>query len=168
MNTPPRLNIPRIDTRQDSVQQALDALREKLSPRGDVVSQRGRQRTIEVFGSPLSPQQVVEKICTDVRREGLAAVLRYSEQLDGARLSSESLRVSPAEMLAAHRQAAPGFLATIRRIRDNILEFQRAILHRDVELQRPAGVRLGQRYVPLRRIGVCVPGGGRRRIRRPS
>lgn len=159
MNTPAKIQIQRIDTRQDSVQQTLDALREKLSPRGDVVSQRGRQRTIDVFGSPLSPQEVVERICTDVRREGLAAVLRYGEQLDGARLTADCLRVSTAEMEAAHGRASPDFLATIRRIRDNIWEFQRAILHRDVELQRPAGVRLGQRYVPLRRIGVCVPGG---------
>lgn len=156
---PSRLNIQRIDTRQDNVQQALDALREKLSPRGDVVSEQGRQRTIDVFGSPLSPQQVVERICADVRREGLAAVLRYGEQLDGARLSAETLRVSPAEIAAAHRGADPGFLETIRRIRENVLQFQQAILHRDVELQRPAGVRLGQRYVPLRRIGICVPGG---------
>ena len=67
--------------------------------------------------------------------------------------------LSEAEIEAAHRQASPEFLAAVRRIRDNVLEFQRAILHRDVELQRPAGVRLRQRYVPLRRIGVCVPGG---------
>jgi histidinol dehydrogenase len=159
MSSSQPLNIQRIDTRQGNVHEALDALRQKLSPRGDVVSERGRQRTIEVFGSPLSPQQVVEKICSDVRQEGLAAVLRYGEKLDGARLSAETLRVSEAEMAAAHRQAAPEFLAAVRRIRDNVLEFQRAILHRDVEVQRPAGVRLRQRYVPLRRIGVCVPGG---------
>lgn len=159
MNNLQPLNIQRIDTRQDNVCQALDALREKLSPRGDVVSQRGRQRTIEVFGSPLSPQQVVEKICSDVRQEGLAAVLRYGEQLDGARLSAETIRVSEAEIAAAHRQADPEFLASIRRIRDNVLEFQRAILHRDAEIQRPDGVWLRQRYVPLRRVGVCVPGG---------
>lgn len=159
MSTPRRLNIRRIDSQQSDVQQTLDALREKLSPRGDVVSQRGRQRTIEVFGSPLSPQQVVEKICSDVRREGLDAVLRYGERLDGTRLTAQTIRVSEAEIAAAHRQASPEFLAAVRRIRDNVLEFQQAILHRDVEVQRPAGVRLGQRYVPLRRIGVCVPGG---------
>jgi hypothetical protein len=85
------LRISRIDTREDNVQQALDALREKLSPRGDVVSERGRQRTIAVFGQPLSPQQVVEKICGDVRREGLEAVLRYTAQLDDAQLNAETL-----------------------------------------------------------------------------
>jgi histidinol dehydrogenase len=153
------LRISRIDTRQDNVQQALDALREKLSPRGDVVSERGRQRTIAVFGQPLSPQQVVEKICGDVRREGLEAVLRYTAQLDDAQLNAETLRVRADEMADAHRQAAPEFLETVRRIRDNILDFQRAILHRDVQVSRPHGVTLRQRYVPLHRVGVCVPGG---------
>jgi histidinol dehydrogenase len=49
-------------------------------------------------------------------------------------------------------------LATLRRIRENVLEFQRAILHRNVEVTRP-GVVLRQRYSPLQRIGICVPGG---------
>jgi histidinol dehydrogenase len=153
------LQITRSDTSQHNVQEALDELRERLSPRGNVVSQAGQKRTMEVFGSPLTPQQVVETICGDVQREGLAAVLRYSEKLDGARLSSDTIRVSEDEISAAHQQAAPQFLQAVRRIRDNILEFQRAILHQDVVVQRPDGVRLQQRYVPLRRIGVCVPGG---------
>ncbi|MFT5522240.1 MAG: histidinol dehydrogenase, partial [Pirellulaceae bacterium] len=153
-----RLNILRIDTRQDDIQQALDQLREKLSPRGNVVSEAGRQRTIDVFGEPLSPQEVVERICSDVREQGVDALLRYTEQLDSAKLTPETLRVSPEELEAAHAQADPEFLATVRRIRDNVLEFQKAILHQDVEVTRP-GVVLRQRYVPLRRIGICVPGG---------
>ncbi len=56
------LQIHRIDTRHDDVQSALDTLREKLSTHGDIVSEEGRRRTIAVFGEPLSPQQVVERI----------------------------------------------------------------------------------------------------------
>lgn len=153
------LSIQRINTQEHSVQTALDQLREKLSPRGDVVSERGRQRTIEVFGSPLSPQRVVERICNDVRRAGLSAVLDYSKKLDGAELTADSVRVSAAEIDAAHAQADPEFLATIRRIRDNILEFQTAILHKDVTVASREGVVLQQRYLPLERVGVCVPGG---------
>ena len=74
-------------------------------------------------------------------------------------LSADTLRVPAAAMQAAHQQADPAFLAAVRRIRDNILEFQRAILHHDVRLERPDGVYLQQRYVPLRRVGICVPGG---------
>ncbi len=59
------LKIERIDSRSTDVQAALARLRQRLSPQGNVVSEAGRQRTIEVFGSPLSPEQVVER---DLRR----------------------------------------------------------------------------------------------------
>src|SRR5690349_2214674 len=154
----PPLEIQRIDTRRDDVRAALDALRRKLSPAGNVVSEAGRRRTMEVFGEPLSPQQVVERICGDVKSRGLPAVLDYSRKLDKAELTPQTIRVSEAELAAAHAAADPGFLATIRRIRENIVEFQRAILHRDVEVKQP-GVTLRQRYLPLARIGICVPGG---------
>jgi histidinol dehydrogenase len=152
------LAIQRIDTRRDDVGAALDALRHKLSPAGNVVSEAGRRRTIEVFGEPLTPQQVVERICGEVKSRGLAAVLEYSRKLDKAELTAQTVRVSEAELAAAHAAADPEFLATMRRIRANILEFQRAILHREVEVTRP-GVILRQRYSPLARVGICVPGG---------
>ena len=88
------LTIQRIDTRHDNVQEALSALREKLSPQGNMVSEAGRQRTIAVFGEPLTPQQVVERICSEVRQDGLSAVLKYNQQLDGAELTADTLRVS--------------------------------------------------------------------------
>ena len=153
------LDIQRIDTRSADWVDRIDELREKLSPRGDVVSEQGQQRTIDVFGEPLSPQQVVERICRDVRDQGVKAVLQYGRQLDGAELTAETLRV-PAEMLAsAHQQADAEYLQTVRRIRANILEFQTALLQQDVEVRRADGTRLQQRYLPLRRVGVCVPGG---------
>lgn len=153
------LSLQRIDTRHDDVQTALGALRDKLSPRGDIVSEAGRQRTIDVFGEPLSPQQVVERIIQEVQQQGLKSLLQFTKQLDGAELTAETLRVSREEIERAHSAADPDFLATIRRIRDNILEFQTAILHKDVEVTRASGVSLQQRYLPLERIGICVPGG---------
>lgn len=153
------LAIPRIDTRQDNVQSALDALRERLSPRGNVVSEAGRRLTVEVFGEAFSPQQVVERICGEVRAQGLPAVLRYSAQLDRAQLSGETLRVPAAELAAAHAAAKPEFLAAIRNIRARILEFQIALLPRDVIVAAPFGGELRQRFLPLERVGVCVPGG---------
>jgi len=153
------LHITRIDARQDDLAAALAALREKLSPRGDVVSEQGRQRTLAVFGEPLSPRQVAARICGDVQREGLSALLRYTRDLDGADLGPDTIRVSPAEIAAAHAAADPRFLATVRRISSHILEFQTAILHQNREFTSRPGVTLNQRYVPLRRIGICVPGG---------
>jgi len=154
-----QLKLQRIDTRRDDVAAALADLHERLSPRGNVVSEAGRQRTIEVFGQPLSPAAVVERICTDVREKGLSAVLDYSKKLDKATLSAETIRVPADELAAAHDAADEAFLQTIRRIRDNILRFQRAVLPKDATVELEHGGYLRQRYLPMRRAGLCVPGG---------
>ena len=138
MNPPP-LNIRRIDTRRDDIGKAMAELREKLSPRGNVVSEAGQRKTIEVFGEPLTPAEVVERICRDVRQKGLAAVLDYSARIDNAPLTAATIRVPQSELDRAHAQADPQFLETVRRVRENIRAFQAAILHRDVRLERPGG-----------------------------
>ena len=141
---------------------ALAELRRKLSPQGDVVSESGRQRTMALFGEPLAPRQVVQRICADVRERGLPAVLEYTAKLDGKTLDIQSMRVTREELAAAHANCDKRLLETIRRIRENIVEFQSRILHEDVQLIRQDGtsrVELRQRYLPLRRIGICVPGG---------
>lgn len=153
------LNIKRIDARREGGAAAIAALHAKLAPSGNIVSEAGRRKTLEVFGRELSPAEVVEQICSEVRVEGLAAVLRYSEKLDGAKLAADTLRVPHGDLEAAHKSVAPEFLQTIRRIRENILRFQSAILHQDVEIAAPNGGKLRQRYLPLDRVGICVPGG---------
>ena len=153
-----KISLLRIDARQEDGVAAIRAFLNRLSPDGEVVSDRGRQKTLEVFGEPLTPTQVVQRICHDVRTEGHAAALRYSSVFDGSPPQHE-FRV-PIELIRqAHQNAEVSYLKTIRRIRDNILAFQRAILHRDQDFQPQTGIRLQQRYVPLRRIGICVPGG---------
>lgn len=152
------LQIQRVDARQGSAE-ILHELRLKLSPQGDVVSPRGRALTEEVFGEPLTPVEVVQKICRDVRENGTEALLKYNKALDKADLSADQLRVPQSELEEAHAAADPALLDSVRRIRDNVAEFQQAILHSDVTLEPRPGVMLTQRYLPLKRIGVCVPGG---------
>ena len=157
-----RLAITTIDCRNGDAAKLFRMLRDKLSPRGDVVSEAGRQRTIELFGEPLSPREVVRRICGDVRNRGLDAVLHYTSRLDRRDLTPETIRVTPEELASAARHASPEFLATVRQIRDNIAEFQRAILPLDARVVRSTGngtVQLRQRHLPMKRIGICVPGG---------
>ena len=155
----PELRLLRIDARRQDAQAELASLRRRLAPDGEIVSEAGRRRTVEVFGESLSPTQVVERICTDVRTRGIEAVLDYSNRLDKVQLTEATFRVSQEELAGAHAAADSAFLGTIRQIRENILAFQRPILHRDVEIELPDGGRLVQRYLPLLRVGLCVPGG---------
>jgi histidinol dehydrogenase len=153
------ISILKVDSRRTDARAALAGLRQALSPRGHIVSEAGRRRTLEVFGEALTPLAVVERICEEVRRQGLSAVLDYSARIDKVPLTPRELRVGAAELVAAHRQADPSFLAAIRRIRRNVLEFQRALVPPDVRIERPHGSYLMQRYHALDRVGICVPGG---------
>ncbi|MGE5757203.1 MAG: histidinol dehydrogenase [Planctomycetaceae bacterium] len=153
------LNICRIDCVRDDAREAILGLRRLLSPKGDVVSPQGRARTIAAFGEPLTPQQVVERICADVQCRGLDAVLDYTARLDGVALGPSAVRVAREELGDAFRAADPAYLRTIRRVRDNILAFQAGILNRDAVMRRGVGNELRLRYRPLRRVGVCIPGG---------
>ena len=152
------VSIKRIDCRRDDSRAAIDSLRRQLSPRGEVVSPKGRQLTIDVFGEPLTPRQVVERICSEVETRGIDALLDYCRKLDRSDVNRQTLRVSEAELKNSHAAASPEYLSAIRRIRDNILRFQKAILHQDVSL-RDADQELGLLYRPLARVGCCIPGG---------
>jgi histidinol dehydrogenase len=152
------LSIRRIDSRREDIRAAMNALRQRLSPEGNVVSEAGRRRTVEVFGEPLSPVEVVQRICRDVKTAGLPALLDYSARIDRASLTAETLRVSSQELAEAHSRADGEFLAAIRRVRKRICEFQSAILKEDVRVEVPGGYLI-ERYRPLDRVGLCVPGG---------
>ena len=151
--------IRRIDLRSPGGRGELEALRTTLVSQGELVSPAGRQRTIDVFGEPLSPRQVVQRICDDVRREGLSAVIDYTRKIDRAEVTAESIRVPAAALAAAHAAIEPEFLEVVRRVRQRVERFQQAILAKDVTVELPGGGSLRQRYLPLDRIGVCVPGG---------
>src|SRR5439155_3736480 len=45
------------------------------------------------------------------------------------------------------------------RVRQNILAFQLGLLHTDAVLTVPGSHELRLRYRPLRRVGICIPGG---------
>jgi histidinol dehydrogenase len=137
----------------------LAALRHQLGAQGNVVSARGRELTHKVFGEPLPPARVVERVCADVKARGLAALLHYSEQFDRARLDRDNLRVGAEELAAAWSAADNAFLEAVRRVRQNVLSFQSGLLHRDAVLSVAGSHELRLRYRPMRRVGVMIPGG---------
>ena len=137
----------------------LERLVSRLSSQGDVVSPAAATRTIEIFGEPLTPKQVVAKICDDVKAKGREAVLDYSRRIDRAEVSAESLFVTAEAFEQAHASVAPAFLETVRRVRARVERFQQAVLPKDATVALAGGGSLRQRYLPLDRAGICIPGG---------
>ena len=135
----------------------MAGLRRRLSPDGNVVSEAGRRRTIEVFGEPLTPVGCP----TDLPRREDHGACRRCWTIRPA-LTERSFRPKRSACLrrdsAAHAQADRRFLEAIRSIRERIASFQEAILHEDVRVDVPGGYLI-ERYRPLDRVGICVPGG---------
>lgn len=117
------------------------------------------RRTEALFGESLTPQQVVERIIADVRRDGDAAVADYARRLDGMDLPPARFFVSDEEIEAAYEEAQPQVIAAIRRARDNIRIAHEAQKPRDYFETMPTGAVVGQRYVPMERVAAMVPGG---------
>lgn len=110
------------------------------------------------YGSP-EQNAVVKTIVSAVKNEGDVALLKYTEQLDGMKLSPETLRVTEEEMRAAYDKVEPSFVAAISAAAANIRAYHaRQKRNSWMDLQ-PDGSMLGQIIRPLKRVGVYVPGG---------
>ena len=153
------LKIRRIDLTTNDSRRQIARLRDQFHHDNDIVTPAAKKLTQAVFGKPLTPAEAVEKICTDVRTKGLAAVLQYTELLDKVKLKPESIKVKESELKTAHAAADPAFLEVIRRIRYNIDSFQSGLIHQDAELRSSGQHELSVRYRALNRVGVYCPGG---------
>ena len=111
----------------------------------------------EINDYPIEYENTVREILGEVREKGDAAVLAYTERFDRCRLAS--LEVTREEIEGALSRVSPEFLETLRIAKDNIAYFHRAQKRSGFELRRDGGIVLGQRFTPLARVGIYVPGG---------
>ncbi|MDZ4698632.1 MAG: histidinol dehydrogenase [Rhodothermales bacterium] len=101
--------------------------------------------------------EVVRAILGQVRDRGDDALAAYTDQFDGVRPAS--LRVSASEREAAFRALDPDFLAILTEAARNIRHFHEAQRQQSWFREDGDGVILGQRVVPIERVGLYVPGG---------
>ncbi len=98
----------------------------------------------------------VDAVIADVRDRGDEALREYTRRFDGAEIGT--LAVTEAEIDAAMERVGEDFLAILRAAADNIREFHTRQLHNNFVITREKGVVLGQRYTPIEKVGICVPG----------
>ena len=101
--------------------------------------------------------ETVARIIEDVRREGDAAVLRYTRQFD--RLDSDDMEVPRDEINDALTEADPAFIESLLNAMENIAAFHQRQKRESFIDAREDGVLLGQKVRPLKKVGVYVPGG---------
>ena len=100
---------------------------------------------------------VVAEIIRTVRADGDRALLAYTKKFEGADLTA--LEVTPEETEAALRTVDPAFLGVLERAAANIRAFHEKQVRTGFRMESE-GRLLGQRVLPIERVGLCVPGGG--------
>jgi len=98
---------------------------------------------------------IAAPIVADVRERGDAALLEWTERLDGSR--PDGFRV-PAEQIAA-ASVEEEALAAIREMIAAVRAFNEAQRPRDTSVEAAPGIISERRWVPLGSVGVCVPSG---------
>lgn len=131
----------------------------RIDLRGDALPEGGALRDL-LPRAEFDVEAALEKvrpICEDVRHRGTAALIDYARRFDGVeiervRVPAEALKTALAELDPAVRAALE---ESIRRARIVHREQRRS----DVTTKVVPGGTVTERWVPVERVGLYVPGG---------
>ena len=118
-----------------------------------------REANKKLFGADLTAAEVVDRIVSEVRRDGDAAVIKYTKLIDRTEFTAEEFLVSEAEYEAAAQEADPAVLASLKKAAANVRRYHQEQKPNSWMTYREQGSILGQSVIPLDRVGIYVPGG---------
>ena len=101
----------------------------------------------------------VRKIIENVRLSGDDAVIKYTKKFDKVKLSPKDLKVSECEVSGAYQDINPEFVSTFKVILENVQKFYKKQLKKSWKIKDADGVLLGEKVMPLEKVGVYVPSG---------
>ncbi|GAA2753763.1 histidinol dehydrogenase [Amnibacterium kyonggiense] len=106
---------------------------------------------------PGSVQADVVALIDDVRARGEAALLEQADRFDGGR--PPAIRVPVEEIVAAERALPPDIRAALEITIERVRAASRAQLSEPTTTHLGDGASILQRWLPVRRVGLYVPGG---------
>jgi histidinol dehydrogenase len=112
--------------------------------------------TQRLFGPGVTPPEAVAKIMASVREEGDTALQHWSDVLDRAHLSE--FLVPEAELAAAWGNLSPELADALTIAAERIRAFHELQPLPQWQTERLGGI-VGQRVIPIQRVGIYVPGG---------
>jgi histidinol dehydrogenase len=103
-------------------------------------------------------EKKVSAILQDVEKRGDRALFGYTNRFDAVRLTAKTVEVSPLEIWEAMCNVNKQDLAVLELAAKRIERYHKRQLVESWSYQE-GGVELGQKMVPLARVGVYAPGG---------
>lgn len=125
----------------------------KVTPKSEEIE---RLCSRSVAPSPEIHKKVLS-ILEDVKKNGVAAALRYAKEFDG--LNASSLKISAKTVASAASKTPESLRSAIRSAIRNVRDFHKKQMEKSWNFVTKEGSLLGQRIRPMRRVGLYVPGG---------
>lgn len=101
----------------------------------------------------------VTAILADVRARGDEAVSYYAAKFDGAKLRARDFRVPPADFATAAKRLQPADLRAMAAAHENIVAYHKQGVPAAWSAKNKHGATVGEKFDPIRRVGIYVPGG---------
>ena len=124
------------------------------------IYKRGTVSDAEIFARDIKGMDVsaaVSEIIETVRRDGDAALRMYSEKFDRATLTG--IEVTDEEIEEAFAKTDEKLLAIMQKAAENITAFHEHQKRQSFVISEKPGIVLGQKVIPLEKVGLYVPGG---------
>ncbi|MBQ6837522.1 MAG: histidinol dehydrogenase [Clostridia bacterium] len=125
----------------------------KIYKRNEITTEQILERseqTIDVEG-------IVSDIIKNVRANGDKALVEYSKKFDGA--VDDVLEVTQAEIDEAFAQVDEELISILKEAKENITAFHSRQVRNSFLLNEKDGVIIGQKVMPIEKVGLYVPGG---------
>lgn len=108
---------------------------------------------------PREISEAVAGILADVRARGDEAVSYYAAKFDGAKLRAREFRVNPDDLPAAAKRLPAADAKALAAAHANIVAFHEKGRPRNWTARNKHGAKVGEKFDPIRRVGLYVPGG---------
>ncbi|MBR4172899.1 MAG: histidinol dehydrogenase [Clostridia bacterium] len=102
-------------------------------------------------------EKIVSGIIADVKANGDSAVLAYCEKFDKVCLNK--IEVTQAEFDEALSETPQEFIGILKKAAANIEKFHKKQVRNSFIINDENGVLMGQKIIPLDKVGLYVPGG---------
>jgi histidinol dehydrogenase len=103
--------------------------------------------------------QQVQAILSRVRTERDLALIDFIRQFDKAEMTTKELRVRQEEITLALGHLDPELLDALSASKKNVQEFAQRSRRTDWQAENVQGATVGERFDPIRRVGIYVPAG---------
>ena len=118
-------------------------------------------RELRLRGGAHSPELLsfVAQIVSDVAIRGDEALFEYTAKFDDHELTAATAEVTPSEKKSALSLVKPQDMEVIKLAAGRIEKYHNNQITHGWSVKIEEGVELGQRILPLRRVGIYAPGG---------